>query len=242
MLLKLSSLEFNTFFVLTIVLLVGKAALSIYLGKKIYDKTKETGKFSFGFVPAVFALMVCLLVSRLFYIQFDFVYTKFDPTTYYSTPGIYYWKLGAFTSLLGYAIFIFVVDKKLLNFKLKGILTYLILLLGVIQLAYPVNNTEDFQTVSVLTMVANVVAILIPIIFFYIGAKSPSDYSKAAYTIAVGVILYAIGANIVVEALLALLGDLRIVLYFLSLIFKISGLVMFSYGMLDFVAKFSKAP
>ncbi len=240
MLLKLSSVDFNTFFILTIVLIVAKIALSLYLGKKIYDKTKETGKFSFGFVPAVLILMICLLVSRLFYMQFDFVYTKFDPNTYYLVPGVYYWKLGSFTSLLGYAIFIFVVDKKLLNFKLKGTVTYLILILAVIQLAYPVNNAQDFQFVSVLTMVGNIVGVLIPIIFIYIGVKSPSDYSKAAYTIAIGVILYAIGANIVVEAIVALFGDLRIVLYFLSLLFKISGLVIFSYGMLDFVVKFSK--
>nr|MDO8116182.1 hypothetical protein [Candidatus Sigynarchaeota archaeon] len=58
-------------------------------------------------------------------------------------------------------------------------------------------------------------------------------------------IVYAIGANITVESLLVSIVDvfgpgMRITFYMLSLLFKVAGLVLFSYGVSNFAIKFSK--
>ncbi len=239
----LTTFEYNLFLGLTIIILATKLALSIYLAKKIYNRKKETGEFSFGFIFTVFILMICLFISRLFYLQFDFVYTKFDVNLFHTTPAVLYWKVGALTSMIGFALFFFTVDKKILDFKFKGLFTYLILVFALIAFFYPVKNSRDFEIMSLLLTVSNVVAIIIPILFFYIGKKSDT-YRTPAFLIAIGIILYAFGSNLNVETLIIILTDsfgsgTRIFMYFLSLIFKVSGLILFSYAVTDFVNKFS---
>jgi hypothetical protein len=159
-------------------------------------------------------------------------------------PNVFIWKIASFISLVGYAVFIFITDQKVLKFKYKGIIAYILLILAFILLLYPVNNAEDFQLVSTLEAFANVIAIIIPIFFFSLGWK-PSPYRRACLAIAFGVILYAIGANITIELLLVSIeisfgSESRIILYFLSLLLKVSGLFLYSYGVSDFVIKFSK--
>ncbi len=239
----LTTFEYNLFLVLTIIILATKLALSIYLAKKIYDRKKETGEFSFGFIFTVFILMICLFISRLSYFQFDFVYTKFDTNLFYTTPAVWYWKIGALVSMIGYAFFFFTVDKKILDFKFKGFFTYLIMVFAVIAFFYSVKNSRDFEIMSALLTVSNAVAIIIPILFFYIG-KNSDIYKKPAYLIAIGIILYAFGSNLNVETLILILVNnfgpgTRIFMYFLSLIFKVSGLILFSYSVTEFVNKFS---
>jgi hypothetical protein len=89
-----------------------------------------------------------------------------------------------------------------------------------------------------------VVAVLILVIIFYLGWKSP-NFKKMCFTIAKGVIIYAIGENIIVEPVLAAFAQaygkgIRIVLFFLQLILKASGLIIFSFGVTKFVVVFSK--
>ncbi len=239
----LTPFEYNLFLVLTIIILATKLSLSLYLAKKIYDRKKETGEFTFGFIFTVFILMICLFISRLFYLQFDFVYTKFDTNLFHTTPAIWFWKVGALVSMIGFALFFFTVDKKILGFKFKGIFTYLILVFAVIAFFYPVKNSRDFEIMSALLTVSNVVAIAIPILFFYIG-KNSDIYKKPAYLISIGIILFAFGSNLNVETLILILVSnfgpgTRIFMYLISLIFKVSGLIIFSYAVTDFVNKFS---
>lgn len=244
MALELTPLEYNTFFVLTIILIAVKTTLAIFLGKKMYDRWKETGEFNFGFVFGVFVVVVCLLVSRLFYIQFDFILTKFDPNKFYLMPNVLIWKIASFIISFGYAVFVFIVDKKIFNFKLKGIIAYIVLFFGILLLIYPVDSAASFQIAASFALAANLVGIVIPAFFFYMGLKAPK-FRKHCFTIAIGVILYAIGANITVESFLAALStvfglDIRIIFFFLSLIFKATGLTLFTYGVTKFVIEFSK--
>ena len=127
-----NSPEFNTIVALTIALLIVKLIISLYLGKKIIERKKETGKISYGFVTSLFVLTICLFISRLFYFQFDFIFSQMDPTTYHIFPNYIPWKIAAFMSGLGYANFIFVIDKKILGFKLKGIITYIVIFVSVL--------------------------------------------------------------------------------------------------------------
>jgi len=243
MALELTPLEYNTFFILTIIVMAIKFFLMLFLGKKMYDRKKEKGEFSFGFIFGVFILFACLLISRIFYFQFDFILTGFDLEKYYTMPNILVWKIASFIASLGFATFIFIVDKRILNFKLKGLISYLIMIFATIQLLYPVNSVEDFQLVSMLVLFTNVIAIIIPALFFYMGWKA-ADYRKPCFTIAIGAIFYAIGENINIEAfmsyMVSIFGfEIRIVIFFLALLFKAMGLILFSYGVTKFVIVFS---
>ena len=239
-----NSFEFNLFYAITIIVMVIKVILIVFLAKKMYDRKKETGKITYGFITSVFVLFLCLLVSRILYFYFDFYLTKFDPNKYYTYPAIIVWKIALFISMIGYANFLFVIDQKVLGFKFKGVFSYAIIIFASIGVLYPVNSEKDFEFISILFLVANVVAIVIPIVFFYIGTKAV-EYRIAAYLVAIGVILYAIGANIINEFMFVIWVDMfgtqmRLVVYFLALIFKTSGLILFAYGITEFVKKFTE--
>ena len=239
----INSFEFNLFYIITIIILVIKAIVMVFLAKKIYDRKKETGKITYGFIASVFVVVLCLFVSRIFFFYFDFYLTKLNPDKYYTYPAVIFWKIGMFISVCGFANFLFTIDQKVLNFKFKGIFSYVIVIFALIGTFYPINSEKDFESISTIYLIANVVAIIIPIVFFYIGTKE-INYRIAAYLIAIGVILYAIGANIVNESIFSIWVDtfgiqMRFVVYFLALIFKTSGIILFTYGITDFVKKFS---
>ena len=233
------SFEYNLLYTLTIVLLIAKLILILYLGWEVYHKTKKAGKFSFDFQFSVLIVFVCMFFSRLLFAYYDFYLYRFDPDKLFIWPNIFVWKCATLIYSIGYANLLFTLDKRALNFKFKGILAYIVIIVGLIQFFYPVNSAEDFTFVSYFTYITNLAAIVIPIIFFYSGYKS-ERFRKYFYTIAIGVILYAIGANMVNETLLFPLRtafglEIIIVMYILSVIVKIVGLVMISWGVKEII-------
>ncbi|MBD3187439.1 hypothetical protein GF325_11460 [Candidatus Bathyarchaeota archaeon] len=245
MFIQLAPLEFRTFLVLTIILITWKAVLASYLGLKMYQKAKESGSFTFGFVFSVFVLMACLLVSRMVYMIFDFHLTGFDASLYPLMPNIVFWKLASIISAGGYSIFLLVTDVKIFKFKFKGIFTFILWAFMVIQAVYPVSTEADFQVVSSFSLFSNLVAIVIPMLFFSMS-RHKGPVRLPSLLIAFGVIIYAVGANLTVETLLAILVEAfgtgaRISVYFISLVLKVTGLAMFSLGVTKFTLEFSKA-
>lgn len=243
-LLQVSEQQLNILFIITLVLIAIKAILVVFLALKMHQRAKETEGFTFGFVFGVFIVMICLLVSRIFYTWFDFGLTKFDPTTYHLMPNVLIWKIASTISGAGYAYFLFKTDQKALDFKFKGIVSYVLIGIVLLQLFYPVSTPEDFYFISTLDVFMNLVAILIPLVFIYMAWK-PSPVRKSSILVALGIIVYAIGANITIEILLVALEeafnyDLRIIMFLISLILKASGLTMFSVGISQFAIKFSK--
>lgn len=239
--------EFNLFLILTIILIVAKLFTVIYLGVKIYIRKKETGKITLGFITSIFILFVCLLISRILFTLWDFFLTEFDPSRFYIMPNIIYWKIGAFLNAFGYMVVLYTIDKKIFDFKFKGLFAYIVIIVGIVQIVYPTNSEQDFDVISTISLFSNVISIVFPVMFFYIGFKSPqsSGYRKPALLIAIGVIIYAVGTNLTVEALiLALEGvfgaNARITIYFLFLILKIAGLIVIVDGVIGFVQKFSQ--
>lgn len=234
-----NSFEFNLLFTLTIILLITKIILSIYLAWEVRKKFILTKKFSYDFLFSLFVLMLCLLISRLLWAYWDFYFTEFDPNRFYLSPGIFYWKIAALTMTLGLANFIFIIDRKVMDFKLKGILAYTMVIVAIIILFYPVNNSQDFEVVSSLLLLLNIVSIAIPVIFFYLGFKTPK-FRMYFFSIAIGTILVAIGSNLVNEPILVPLRnmfgiEILVVVYLLFLILKISGYVLISYGVLKVI-------
>lgn len=235
-----NSFEFQLFLTLTVIILVVKLVFIAYLGLKVNAKRKETGGLSLDFLTGIFLLFICLFVSRLFYLFFDFVFTQFDTSTAHLEPAITFWKLAALTANIGYIISLFVIDKKVLNFRFKGFFAYILAIAAVIQFFWPVNSPEGFQIVSTINLFAFILAVLIPIIFLYIGIKTPA-LRKTSFTIAFGVIIFAIGSLLTIEAISLPLRNAYgvgavIGIYFLHFLLKAIGLGMFSYGVTKFSA------
>lgn len=237
-----NTIEYQVFFILTILLLVAKFTLSIYLGSKIYKKTKKEGKFSFDFIFGVFILMVCLFLSRLLYFFYDFYLTEFNPENFLKPNALLIWSFATLISTIGYAMAMFTVDYKVLHFRLKGIIAYLIIGVGIFDMIWIlggfVQTTSDFELASGLLIVANFLAIIIPIIFFYIGFKT-TGLKKVSYIIAFGVIIFSIGSSLVLQPIISPLrnnfGDLiQIPIFFMFFILKLVGLAMFSWGVTQF--------
>lgn len=234
------SFEFNLFLILTIIVLVYKAILSVYLFIKVNDKKKETGKFSLDFITSMFILMVFLFISRFLFFFYDFYFTKFDPSTFHLEPNMLLWRFAMNFSMFGYFIILFSVDRKVLRFKFKGIFSYIILIGFVLIIIYPVNSPEDFVIVSTLGALGNLAAVFLPIIFIYIGIKTPG-VRKYAFMIAVGIIIYAIGSSLVIQSVADPLrkaygNNIQILLFGLFFIGKISGLTLLSVGVVKFIS------
>ena len=233
-----NSFEYNLFLTLIIIILCFKLSLAVYLFTRSYKKKKETGKFTFDFLFSMFILMTCLFISRLLYMIFDFYLTQFDTSTAYLQPAITVWKFAALIANIGFIVVLFIIDKKVINFRLKGILAYVTAVAATIQFLYPVDSPGDFAIVSTIGFIGNIAGIAIPLIFLYVGIKTPG-LRKTAFMIAFGVIIYAIGSNLVVEPILAPIREAygltgQITVYFIFFTLKIIGLSMFTYGFITF--------
>ena len=117
-------------------------------------------------------------------------------------------------------------------------MAYITAIAAAIQFLYPVNSQEDFTIVSTIGFIGDIAGIAIPLIFLYIGIKTPG-LRKTAFMIAFGVIIYVIGSNLVVEPILAPIREAygltgQITIYFIFFTLKIIGLSMFTYGFVNF--------
>ena len=238
MVLESNTFEYNLFLALTIIIVLVKFSISLYLGKRKKEKKKERGEIKFDFLFGIFFLFVCLFLSRIFYMIFDFGLTEFDPNLYYLTPNIYVYKTAELISFLGYIVAVYIIDKELIDFKLKGSLAYIIIIISVVYLLYPVSNQADFEVISLLGLIGNFMIIIIIIIFVYVGIQTPS-IRRYTFIMAAGVLIYGIGANLVTETLVSslelILGPvIRIILYLGFLILKTAGLLMMAYGVVKF--------
>ncbi len=231
-----SSFQYQLFLILTIILIGVKCLLAIYLGKKIHEKKKETGKYTIDFVFGMFVLFIGLIISRIIFVYFDFFLTYFDSDVYYKYA--IYWKVALLISAIGLAFFNFVLDKKALHFKLKGIIAYFVLGGSIVILFWPVNSPADFQTISALSLITSSGTVLVLFIFLYIGIKIPGLRKPAFMTIA-GFVIYALGPILVNDAILEFLRttfgeQMHILVFFLFITLKIVGLVIISYGITKF--------
>lgn len=245
MILQITELEYITFFVLTIILIIIKFALSSFLAVKMYKRKKEIGKFTYGFVFGVFVFISSMLVSRILFLYFDFYLTRFNPNTYHKMPNVLVWKIAMYLYTIGGSIFVYIIDKKIFDYKFKGILSYLLLILGTIQLFFPVNTAEDFRILSFFDIRFLIIGVVPPLYFFYL-AWSPSPNRIPCIEIATGIISYILGAAITMEYIMSQLTsmfgmEIRITIYFISLILKVLGLFLCVHSMISFASKFSQS-
>lgn len=222
---------------ITIILLVVKVFLIVYLTKKVLDKKKEGEKIGLNFTTGVLFLIIIFFISRLLYVLFDFVLTKFDPDLYTYPPNIYVWKIASFILCLGPLPLLFFIDKNVFKFKLKKIPELIVIAGALIMLLYPVEpgSNEDFQFVSSVGFIAGVGLFLIPIAFLIIILKTTGDIRKNAILVVLSLGIYVVGAipinEGVLQIIISLYGtEMRVVMHFFTTILKSTGLILFSYA------------
>jgi lipid-A-disaccharide synthase-like uncharacterized protein len=233
-----SSWEYYFVLVLTIIILGMKFALSAYLGKK-YLTLQKKGEQIPVFLKAMLIWIIFAFIARLFFSIFDFVLTKFDSTTYYLSPNIWFWKIGFVCSIIGLTYMLWIADKVLMQFKFKGIFVYIMIIGQIIVLLYPVDDLTDYKAVNAIGPIASIGLFIIPIIFFYLAYKTSGEIRRMAITLALGLILYAVGTALVSEIILDPLKgsigtQIQGVMYLISTTVKIVGLLLLTYGAMKF--------
>lgn len=224
-------------FALTILIIGIKAVVVAFLWNRLMIARREQGFLAKDFLFSMFILILCFLISRILYTIFDFGLTDLNPNNYYIKPAVYYWQMGGMIGQLGIAYMAWIVDKKVLNNKFKGFFAIYILVFGIIWGLYPINSKEDFDLVSLIGIIGSLGGIFIPVIFFWIGFKTPG-LRRIAWSIAIGITLYAVAAILINEALLQQLRDawgldLKMVQNIMHLIFtslKVTALLLLAYG------------
>lgn len=233
------SFEFQLFFILTAILIGTKAVLLLYIGRKLNARKREGETIGSSFVFGIFILILSMFISRIFFTYFDFILTEFDSEKYYLFPNYIPWKIGMTITSFGIGFLLYVTDKRVLNFRLKGIIAIIAWIGGIIILVYPVANADDFALLSGISIISNASLVLIILFFLYIGVKTPGSVRRNAILIVLGGICYALAAIIVNEAILTQLraifgSDIHIVVFFLFILLKVIGLILMSYSFSQF--------
>ena len=235
MILEPNTFEYNFLLTLTIILITGKFLLLAFVFKKVLEYNKTKQKFEIDFLFGGFILLLSLIISRIIFTYFDFVLTHFDSSKNHQYPNILFYKLGMISLEIGLSIFMFIVDKKALKFKFKGIFAYLLIAAAIFELLYPVNSAEDYEFLNIIDTICIFTSIaLFPVIFFYLGIKN-KKIRLIMLMFAFGIIFYAIGVIIQNEPIIGPLEQrfgtiLRMMIWISGIALKLIGLTMISYS------------
>lgn len=231
------SIEFNSLLIMTIIIIIIKSGLIVFLLWKINKKKKEVGKIKLDILVSIFIYILVLLISRILLLLHDFVYAKFDYKTYHLMPQILLWKISFFLVFIGLSIFIYTIDKKALNFKFKGVFSYIEFIIAIVILIFPVNNLADVQILLWVVFFGTIICVIIPIFFLYLAKLSPanSDLRKISISLALSIVIYGVGGNLIninflLPVSIAFGSIVIIVLWLISLTMKTIGLIILAYG------------
>ncbi|NMC07900.1 MAG: hypothetical protein GYA24_22010 [Candidatus Lokiarchaeota archaeon] len=218
---------------ITIFIEIVKFSMLIFLGVKIRRRRKEGLELASAFLKAMWILIFTLFVSRLFYMYFDFYLTHFDMDTY--AANAMWWKVAQFIIGCGLAYIVFVIDRKILSFKLKGIFAYIIIAGSIFMILWPVNTTDDFAAMSTMSILPQLGMLVLFIVFLNIAIKASGRVRNTALIIIFAFLLYTLAALLVnagvVSALTSTIGpDAPIYLYIMQSTLKTIGVVMMAAG------------
>lgn len=214
-------------------------AIVVYLSVKIHKRKRENS-LAIPFMRGFMILILCLFLSRIFYMIFDFYFTTgptqaFDQSLYANHPGVYFWQIGQFIASIGLAVIVFMTDRQLLGFKFKGLFAYIVLAGGIFALVYPVNNLNDFNFVETVGILPNLGFIVTFLCLVNIAIKTTGVVRRNASILIFAIVCYVIAALIVnaslINALTAMFGiEMDVYVYLLQAILKIIGITMMAYG------------
>ena len=231
---EINSFNYNLMLILTIFLLIIKFAFTTFLLREIVNQRKTKKVFEIDLLFAIFVLILCLFITRLIGFYYDFILTKFDRSKFYNPQNFIIWKIGIFIQAFAFAFFLFITDKKVLNFKFKGIISYIFIAGFILILIYPVSSEEDFWFISIIELISLFIVILVPALYIYIGTVAP-EIRKVSFLIAFGIIIYFIGVIIINGFVLDLLkapigSNTYLIIYIFYTVLKIAGLFLITLG------------
>jgi|SRR5271157_85428 len=229
-----NSWEFWTIFFATVAVVIMKFSIVVYLAVKIRVRKKE-GSLAVPFIRGFMLLILFLLISRVLFMIFDFYYTQFNMALYSNHPGVWFWQAGMFISSIGLAIIVFVTDKQLINFKFKGLFAYIVLAGGIFELVYPVNNLNDFNFLSTISILPDISLLVTFLCLVNIAWKTTGTVRRNAGILILAIVFYTISALVVnsglITALNAILGfDVDVYFYLLQAILKITSIGLMAWG------------
>ncbi len=223
---------YEIIFLFTMVVIVVKMVLAIFIGVKLRKSKEEENPVAPLFMRSIMYLMIFWTISRILFTIFDFFLTLNNPNNYPLFPNIWFWKFGAMFSAVPVVVVLLIVDKKILGNKFKGIFAYILLAAIIIQTLYPVSTPPDFQMASAIGLIGSIMAFLVPILFLYIGVKTPG-LRRTAFTFAFGIIIYMLGSALVSAAIIGIFENAGLtdnMVYLISTSMKILGLLMMAVG------------
>ncbi len=179
----------------TIVIVVSQFLVVLYMCQRIFKNRKNSEKISQDFVLGVLVLIAALLIARLFYMYFDFILTKFTFSLYTINGNYWYWKVADLFATAGQIYIVYIIDKKILQFKLKGIVEWIMFASVVVVMVYPINNMNDFNTDSTLLVIPSIGLLVLPFVFIWLGHKSSGELKVTSYIIVWGAALYLVGSH-----------------------------------------------
>ncbi len=242
-----SSYEFNLKLTLNLILLAIKLIFSVYLGRVILRKKDEDGIMEFNFVTSYFLLLILTAIANLFFIYLLF----FDSDTYHLMPIVIIWKLATFFEYLSYIPVFIAIEWRVLNLKLKGIPSSVLIFIALLVLFYPIDSQEDIQFLSSFVIVAVIAGVFIFIVFLYLGIKIPG-LRKPAFLYIFGAIINTVGQQLGAENLLIFFSEeygqpaytsmqiLSLTLRVIGLLLAVIGISQFEYVKVIFKEKVIK--
>jgi hypothetical protein len=121
---------------------------------------------------------------------------------FYISPNIWFWKSGNLSTTLGAVVVLYVLDKLVYQMKLKKIPEITLIIVGLFQFLYPVNDKQSFEFVSAIGIIGTVISIIIPITFLSLGHKSAGQLKQTSYILGFGILVYALIGQLLSEPIL----------------------------------------
>ncbi len=220
-------------FFITLFIVFIKAFMIVYMGIKIRKKRGENLDIAISFMVSMAILLACLLGSRVLYMVFDFQYTRFDKLLYPEFQ--WWWKSAQLVVGAGLAYIVFVVDRKILGFKFKGLFAYIVFGGAILVLMYPVSTVDDFDSMSTISILPQLGMFVLFIVFVNIAVKASGRVRTTAVIIIVAFVLYTVAALAVnagvITALEAALGmPVDVYMYIVQSVLKTAGVIMMAVG------------
>jgi len=232
-----SELNFWLAYVLTLVTIVAKLALSGFLFKK-YRDIETPANQKINFIMAVLLLMLGLAISRICFFVFDFYMTKYDSDLVYVYPNIVVWKVGMLISMLSAIGIVYVVERDIYEFKTKKIPTVVLFFLAVLVFVYPVSDNASFDTVSVIVGISVLVSLVVPIGFIYLARKTSGQLRKISVMIVLSVLIYSFAgvliSDMILNAMEVAIPGIRTPMIIIVPVLKAISLVIMAYAAVNF--------
>jgi hypothetical protein len=179
--------------IFTVVLIIAPLALMVLPILKIYRHVKNDGRLRTTSALGFLVFLVAVAVSRILFYIFDFVLTKFDPMTYAVQPAPSVYKAASLALIIGLSFLIYSLDSHFFQLKMKGIVAYCFLSVGVLITFIPVSTFLDYSKVSSLYALATFASFVFLIVVSFIHGGKVAPARLGSFLTAIGFIVYLVG-------------------------------------------------